>query len=59
MIDEVMFEIREMTGQTYKNVYAGQPTEAVEEHAPSRVATVADDRAADDTGERTLVSMAG
>ena len=23
MIDEVMFEIREMTNQTYKNVYAG------------------------------------
>jgi 1-acyl-sn-glycerol-3-phosphate acyltransferase len=26
MIDEVMFEIREMTGQVYKNVYAGKST---------------------------------
>ncbi|HEX9259423.1 MAG TPA: hypothetical protein VF855_07785, partial [Acidimicrobiales bacterium] len=24
IIDEVMFEIREMTGQTYKDVYAGK-----------------------------------
>lgn len=29
MIDEVMFEIREMTGQVYKNVYAGKSSEAV------------------------------
>ncbi len=27
MIDEVMFEIREMTDQVYKNVYAGKPSE--------------------------------
>ena len=27
MIDEVMFEIREMTGQVYKNVYAGKPSD--------------------------------
>jgi 1-acyl-sn-glycerol-3-phosphate acyltransferase len=27
MIDEVMFEIREMTGQTYRNVYAGTKAE--------------------------------
>ncbi len=26
MIDEIMFEIREMTGQTYHNHYAGRPT---------------------------------
>jgi 1-acyl-sn-glycerol-3-phosphate acyltransferase len=39
MIDEVMFEIREMTGQTYRNVYAGTP---VEPTAPSKVASVAD-----------------
>jgi hypothetical protein len=51
MIDEVMFEIREMTGQVYKNVYAGQ-TE-VDDHAPSRVATVADDDGA--PAERELV----
>ncbi len=28
MIDEVMFEIREMTGQVYKNVYAGKPVDS-------------------------------
>lgn len=27
MIDEVMFEIREMTGQVYKNVYAGKTSD--------------------------------
>ena len=56
MIDEVMFEIREMTGQTYRDVYAGQ-TEA-ERPPPARVATV-DDRSGDldDTpGDRELVS---
>jgi 1-acyl-sn-glycerol-3-phosphate acyltransferase len=42
MIDEVMFEIREMTGQTYRNVYAGTPVEVVETTTPSRVASVAD-----------------
>ena len=46
MIDEVMFEIRDMTGQTYKNVYAGQPDN--EDTVPAKVATVADDAAADD-----------
>jgi len=30
MIDEVMFEIREITGQEYVNRYAGEPVEAVE-----------------------------
>jgi 1-acyl-sn-glycerol-3-phosphate acyltransferase len=50
MIDEVMFEIRDMTGQVYKNVYAGESE--VEEHPPTRVATVADD---DAPAERELV----
>ena len=27
MIDEVMFEIREMTGQDYRNHYAGEKVE--------------------------------
>ena len=27
MIDEVMFEIRELTGQEYRNVYAGKTAE--------------------------------
>ena len=46
MIDEVMFEIREMTGQTYHNVYSG---ERDDDSAPpvSRVGTVADDPAPD------------
>lgn len=54
MIDEVMYEIREMTGQTYKNVYAGQ-AETADEPKPSRVATVAD---GEPTGERELVAAA-
>ena len=50
MIDEVMFEIREMTGQTYKNVYAGKSD--TEEAPPVKVATVADE---DSRDERELV----
>jgi 1-acyl-sn-glycerol-3-phosphate acyltransferase len=41
MIDEVMFEIRAMTGQRYHNRYSGEPE--VEESTPSKVATLADD----------------
>ncbi len=41
MIDEVMFEIREMTGQTYHNRYSGQPEN--EESTPSKVASVSED----------------
>ena len=55
MIDEVMYEIREMTGQTYKNVYAGQ-AETADEPKPSRVATVAE--GATEPDERSLVAMA-
>jgi 1-acyl-sn-glycerol-3-phosphate acyltransferase len=41
MIDEIMFEIREMTGQQYVDAYSGQaPTE---DAPPSHVATVADE----------------
>ncbi len=47
MIDEVMFEIREMTGQVYKNVYAGQSE--IGEERPSKVASVVDER--DPSGE--------
>lgn len=39
MIDEVMFEIREMTGQEYRNVYAGQVAET-EPTVVARVGTV-------------------
>jgi 1-acyl-sn-glycerol-3-phosphate acyltransferase len=53
MIDEVMFEIRDMTRQTYKNVYAGQPD--TEDATPAKVATVADESPTD---ERELASVA-
>ena len=55
MIDEVMFEVREMTGQTYRDVYAGQSES--EEQVTSRVANVQDDHGdhGDRTGERELV----
>ena len=39
MIDEVMFEIREMTGQVYRNSYAGSTAEDV---SISQVAHVQD-----------------
>jgi len=45
MVDEVMFEIREMTGQEYHNVYSGEAD--AEHHEPSKVATVDDDAPAD------------
>ncbi len=54
MIDEVMFEIRELTGQTYRNVYSGQAD--TEEHEPSRVASIAEDPDHDDSDDRELVS---
>jgi 1-acyl-sn-glycerol-3-phosphate acyltransferase len=41
MIDEVMFEIRELTRQQYRNHYAGEPPE-VEEPVVARPASVAD-----------------
>jgi len=45
MIDEVMYEIRELTGQDYKDTYAGEPD--IEHTAPAHVATVADELQAD------------
>jgi len=52
MMDEVMFEIREITGQNYRNVYAGQAeTEVVPR---SKVANVAEQQ--DPAGERLLVA---
>lgn len=44
MIDEVMFEIREMTGQVYKNVYAGRSSDA-----STPVATISDGSGRTDT----------
>ena len=54
MMDEVMFEIREITGQSYRNVYAGQAE--TEDDTPSKVANVDDEQ--DPSGERLLVSVA-
>ncbi len=51
MMDEVMYEIREMTGQAYHNVYSGQADTG--EAQPSKVASVADDEAT--VVERDLV----
>jgi 1-acyl-sn-glycerol-3-phosphate acyltransferase len=56
MIDEVMFEIREMTGQEYRNRYAGEPAEATTEERRTAVpAHVADEARADERA-RELVS---
>lgn len=44
MIDEVMFEIREMTGQEYRNQYAGESAEATAEpRRTARPAHISDD----------------
>jgi 1-acyl-sn-glycerol-3-phosphate acyltransferase len=51
IIDEVMFEIRELTGQEYRNVYAGK----VAETEPTRTAAVAHVGDAD----RVLVGAVG
>ena len=56
MMDEVMFEIRDLTGQVYRDVYAGQQPES-EDVVPAKVGSVDDvddlDRA------RELVSVGG
>ena len=41
MIDEVMYEIRELTGQDYVNLYAGEKAET-EPTVAARVASVTD-----------------
>ena len=41
MIDEVMFEIRELTGQEYRNVYAGKQAES-EPAVPAKIGKVTD-----------------
>jgi hypothetical protein len=41
--DELMFEIRELTGQEYRNVYAGKTAET-EPTVAAIVGTVSDDR---------------
>jgi 1-acyl-sn-glycerol-3-phosphate acyltransferase len=55
IIDEVMFEIREMTGQTYRNVYATKRSET----EPSPTARVARHGEALSTIEPSLVGAPG
>lgn len=43
--DEVMFEIRELTGQEYRNVYAGSSADAEPTAARARVGSVSDEMA--------------
>ena len=54
MMDEVMFEIREMTGQTYRNVYAGQAE--TETATPSKVADVSEEH--DPSDQRQFAGVA-
>ena len=54
MIDEVMFEIRDLTGQRYHNCYSGQSEDAP---PPSKVATVADEPGERNEHQRHLVSV--
>ena len=53
MMDEVMFEIREMTGQEYRDDYAGSTADA-EPTVPAKVANVSDDG----SSERELITAA-
>lgn len=52
--DELMFEIRELTGQTYRNVYAGKTAET-EPTIAAKVATVSDN----DAGRELVGASAG
>jgi len=63
MIDEVMYEIRELTGQTYVNRYAGEKADA-EPTVAARVASVTDVAAArfepvDRSARREFAAVAG
>jgi 1-acyl-sn-glycerol-3-phosphate acyltransferase len=55
MIDEVMYEIREMTGQTYHNRYSGEPETETETAVPSKVGSVSDET--DEDRRRHLVAV--
>lgn len=58
MIDEVMFEIREMTGQEYRNRYAGEPADATTEERTTAVPAHVDDEV-DVAGRRRELVAAG
>ena len=55
MIDEVMFEIREMTGQEYRDNYAGERPDTSEEPAVAKPAFVTDPLERLELRERELV----
>lgn len=58
MMDEVMYEIRAMTGQTYHDRYHGEPAgEPTGEPQPSKVASVSDDETPSDDRERHLATV--
>jgi 1-acyl-sn-glycerol-3-phosphate acyltransferase len=61
MTDEVMFEIRELTGQEYVDRYAGASDDAVAEtREQARPKNVADSAGDDDSaGDRQLAGVAG
>lgn len=61
MIDEVMFEIRELTGQEYVNVYAGQraETEPTITARPGRVGDDLSSLSTTEDRERELVGVGG
>jgi len=54
MMDEVMFEIRDLTGQVYRDVYAGQQPES-EPVVPGKVANV--EEPDEHAGDRVLVGI--
>ena len=59
MTDEVMFEIRELTGQEYVDRYAGHDDDSgAEVPQPARPAHVADALSTEDERERELASVA-
>ncbi len=56
MMDEVMYEIREMTDQEYVHHYAGQePKQDNEPLVPTRIASVADIASVTDISTKTAV----
>ena len=55
MIDEVMFEIRELTGQEYRNTYAGKSSDVAEAPVTARPASVLDPIEAADRRELVAV----
>ena len=55
IIDEVMFEIRELTGQEYRNTYAGKSSDVAEAPVTARPASVLDPIEAADRRELVAV----